>query len=233
MAKSRNNQARVSLNKLCEFMTARKASRHREILRDQKFPQDFKRLYHKEACEAIVSCVASNLENVSALDRAIAVLEQQNPEKAGAQRRIIQNIDAIERFKMMLDGLDLQKADPSLGANDAPKLMIQNVAISVRPEIILRGKGKKGADLIGAMKLHFPKTNPLDDESGGYVSAILQEWTKAYLPDGEAYGPYCFVVDVGTGRVHPGVKATTNRMRDVEDTCRNIAALWPTITESD
>lgn len=81
-------------------MTARKASRQRAILKKQKFPDDFMSVYHKEACEAAASCIASNLENLSALDRAIAVLEQQTPEKIGTQRRLTANIDAIERFKV-------------------------------------------------------------------------------------------------------------------------------------
>lgn len=233
MSASRLAQPRISLNKLAEFMTARKASRQRAILRDQKFPTEFKGIYHREAAEAIASCVASNFENVSVLDRTIAVLEQMNPEKIGAQRRITSNTNALERFKAMLDDLDLGSAVPALGENSPPKLTIQNVAVSVRPEIILSGKGRKEAVLVGAMKLHFSTTNPLDDTAGAYVSTVLQEWAKAYLTAGETYGPYCYVIDVGSGKAHPGVKATTARLRDVEDTCRNIAALWPTITPDD
>lgn len=214
-------------------MTARKASRQRAILRDQKFPTDFKGMYHKEASEAIASCVVSNFENVSVLDRAISVLGQMNPGKIGTQRRINANVNAIERFKTMLDNLDLHAANPTLGENSPRKLMIQNVDISVRPEILLTGQGKNGAKLVGAMKLHFSTTNPLDEGEGGYISAVLQEWSKAYLHDGETFGPYCYVIDVGSSKAHKGTKATTARLKDVEDTCRNIAALWPSITEED
>jgi hypothetical protein len=214
-------------------MTARKASRHRAILRDQKFPPEYKAMYHKEASEAIASCVASNFENISSLDRATAVLEQINPEKIGTQRRVVANINAIERFKLMLDGLDLGSATPMLGENSPPKLRIQNVDISVRPEILLSGKGKKDSKLVGAMKLHFSTTNPLNEEAGSYVSAILQEWSKAYLPDGETYGPYCYVIDVGSGKSYKGIKATTARMKDVESACRNIVLLWPDISEDE
>ncbi len=230
---SRNDQPRISLNKLAEFMTARKPARRRSILKDQKFPTEYKGMYHREACEAIASCIASNLETVSALDRAVALLEQQSPEKIGTQRRLTQNADAIERFKTMLDGLDLKGATPRLGETSQPKLAVHNVNISVRPEIILTGRGKSGP-LAGAMKIHFPTTNPLDDEAGAYVSAVLQEWAKAFLADeGEIYAPYCFVIDVGQAKIHSGVKATTARMKDVESACREIFALWPSITQDD
>ncbi len=75
---------KISVNKLAEFMTA-KASRQRLILRDQKFPSDFKGMFYKEAAEAISSCIASNLENLDALDRQLRILEQQAPTKIGAQ----------------------------------------------------------------------------------------------------------------------------------------------------
>ena len=134
---------RISVNKLAEFMTA-KAARQRQILRDQKFPSTLKGLTTREAAEAISACIASNLENLDALDRQIRILEQQSPDKIGTQRRIASNIDAIETFKMMLDDIDLKGANPSLGANSAPKITIQNVEISIRPEILqLKVKAKK------------------------------------------------------------------------------------------
>ena len=52
-------------------------------------------MYYKEATEAISTCLASNLENISVIDRAIMSLEQQSPEKIGTQRRIASNIDAL------------------------------------------------------------------------------------------------------------------------------------------
>jgi hypothetical protein len=70
------NQPRISVNKLAEFITA-KASRQRQILRDQKFPQDYKVTYYKEASEAISICIGSNIENTAIIERTISNLEQQ------------------------------------------------------------------------------------------------------------------------------------------------------------
>lgn len=134
----------------------------------------------------------------------------------------------------MLDMVDFFGGYPELGPHSPPKITRFGVDISVRPEIILRGTGKKGAPLIGAVKVHYSKTRPLNQESAGYVSAIAQQFCKEVMPDdGEAYAPYCFVIDLGSMRVYPGVKSTTQRMKDVDAECRNIAALWPTITENE
>ena len=224
-----NKSPRISLNKLAEFTTS-KPTRQRNILRDQKYPTDFKGMYYKEASESVAQCIAGGLEDTSILDRTISILEQANPDKIGTQRRIAANIDAIETFQSMLDDIKLEGIVPSLGAQSPPKLTVQNVDISVRPELILRGKGRKGDPLIGAVKLHFPHSTALGAEPAGYISAVLQDWCKAHMADeGTPTADMCYVIDIGGKKVWSGVKATAQRMRDIESYCQNIAALWPSI----
>lgn len=228
MAKAAN-APRLSVNKLCEYTEAG-PTRQRQILRDQKFPTDFKGNFYREAGDAIAQCLASALESTEPLDRAIRLLEQMPSDKVGTARRINANIDAIETFRDMLDDIDFGDASPALGSNSAPHLQLQNVQISVRPEILLTAPGKKGATLLGAVKLHFPRTFSLTAVTSGYVSALLQEWHRIHQPDaGVPHGPLCYVIDVGAKQVWPGVKSTSARMKDMSSHCRNIAALWPTI----
>jgi hypothetical protein len=188
-------------------------------------------MYYKEATEAISRCIASGLEDLEVLDRAISLLEQSTSEKIGTQRRIEANIDAMEAFQGMAGNIRLEGADLSLGESSPQKLSCQNVEISVRPEILLTKPGRSKRTLIGALKLYFPKTFPLTEDAAGYISAVLQEWSKTFLADaGTTSPPLCFVIDVGAQRVWPGVAATAQRMRDLQSYCRNILALWPTIT---
>lgn len=218
----------ISVNKLAEFMLAR-ASRQREILKDCKYPTDFKGMYYKEADESISLALASNLEDLSRITNQIAALEQLTPEKLGTQRRVNSNIDALEGFMAMVDNIDLKGADPSLGEHAPQKLTFHCVNVSVRPQILLRKQGKSGP-LVGAIKIHYPRAYALNQESAGIVSAVLQEWCRIGLADqGTAQGDMCCVLDVGSRQVFPGVKATTARLRDVESACQNIAALWSSI----
>lgn len=230
---AKDNTPRISVNKLAEYMGGIKGRRQRQILRDQKYPTDFKGMYYREATEAIALCIVSSLEDTLVLERAIRKLEQQTPDKVGTQRRIAKNIDAIETFQSMLDEVDLMGASPELGKHAPDKLTIQNVAVSVRPDIILRGAGKTGKALVGGMKLYFPRTFPLTQDGAGYISAVAQEYCRTFMSDATAHGPLCSIVDVGSRRFYPGVKATAQRMKDVEDECRNIAALWPSITPTE
>lgn len=230
MARRPENAPRISLNKLAEFMTA-SIPRQRRIIRDQKFPPDYQRIYYREAQEAVALCIASELEDVGAVVRQIEILNQRAPETVGTQRRIASNADALEAFLEMLDDINLGGAVPRLGENAAPHLTMRNVSISVRPEIILQSENRHGP-IVGAMKIHFPKTNPLNEQSAGYVSAALQAWSDAHLnADGDVSGPLCSVVDVGSQSFFPGVRATRQRTRDLEDACETIAALWPTIQQ--
>lgn len=219
----------ISANKLAEFMFA-KAARQREILRDCKYPTEFKGMYYKEADESIAQALASNLENLSIISNQIAALEQRNSEKLGTQRRINSNIDALESFLTIVDGIELGGADLSLGEHAPQKLVFHGVAVSVRPQIIMKKKGKSG-DLVGAIKLHHSRGYPHNEESAGIMSAVMQEWLKATVGTaGIPQGDMCFVIDTGVKKVFKGVKATTARMKDVTAACQNIAGLWPTIT---
>lgn len=228
MARSPNNP-RISLNKLAEFMTA-SIPRQRRIVRDQKFPPEYQTVYYREAQEAVAACLASDLTDIDTVERQIDILNQQAPETVGTQRRIAANVDALETFLSMLDDINLQGAEPSLAPNTAPRLRIRNVDISVRPEVLLTSENRNGP-IVGALKIHFPKTNPLNEQSAGYVSAVLQEWTRIHrADDGQMLGTLCPIVDIGSNNFYDGVRSTRQRMRDLEDACETIAALWPTIT---
>ena len=107
MARRPENSPRISLNKLCEFMTAR-PTRQRRIIRDQKYPPEFKQVYYREAQEAVVHCIATGLEDIAAVERQISLLNQESPENVGTQRRLTAKIDALEVFLEMLDEIDLR-----------------------------------------------------------------------------------------------------------------------------
>lgn len=222
----------LSVNKLAEYVCAR-ARRQRNLLHERKYPDpDFSPgMFHREATEAVSKYLADGCVDPSPITNKLASLGQMQPEKIGTARRINANIDALERFSDMLDDIDLQGGDASLGAHNPEKLTYHGVKISVRPEIILRADGPKGKKLVGAVKLHFTKSHCHDGESAGYVSAMVQEFLTRHVAQGDEIvsANLCPVIDVGSGQVFPGVKSITKRLKDIEAECQNIAALWPTI----
>jgi hypothetical protein len=225
-----NKTPRLSVNKLGEYMVVGPA-RRRRIIYDAKFPSDLIRPFYTPAEEAIALFISKGMHDVSALENRIATLGQSHAETVWDQRRINSNIDAIESFMDMLDDVDLKGAVPALGAHSAPTVTFSGVQISVRPEITLTGDGIKGQKIIGAMKLHFPKSHPLNAEAAGYISAMIFAFCTDHLSaNAVADSRLCGVIDVAGGNVHAGPAATKSKLKDLQAACAEIASLWPTVT---
>jgi hypothetical protein len=224
-------QPKISVNKLAEFMVS-KAARQRKLLRDRKYPDpEFSTgMYHREATEAVARYLISDQITTDPIDSQLQILQQKTPSTIGTQRRLTANVDALERFLDMLDDFDFGDCDTQLGEHAPPKLTFHGVQVSVRPDIILRSK-KKGKRVVGAVKLHFPKSFSMTDETAGYVSAAVQEFCIRHVAsvDEKVDPTLCHVLDVGSAQCFPGVKATKARLKDIEDTCRNIADIWPNL----
>ena len=181
MAARANNAPRISANKLGEYLVSR-PRRQARIVYDQKYPPDYVVTYYRDAQEAISQYIASNLENIGILERRINTLNQAEAGNVYEIRRLAGNIEAIKSFMNLLDEIDLRGGSPRLGGNAPQRLTVRNVEVSVRPEIILTGRGTGNAQLVGGIKLHFPKANPLDEDAAGFVSALTQMYCEACLP---------------------------------------------------
>jgi hypothetical protein len=222
----------ISVNQLAQYMNS-KAAKQREILYQRKYPDpEFNPgIFHREARDEISSYLADGAIDASGFHKRLGVLRQFEAPKVGTQRRINSNIDSIERFLEMLDQVNFEGGSVALGPHNPPKMKYHNVSISVRPEIILIGVDKKKRRLKGGMKLQLSKGAALDEDMAKTISAVLQPVFIDYLNSDDCiiHAPYCQVVDVSIGKIYPGVKSITQRMKDVAAECQNIAALWPSI----
>ena len=217
---------RISVNKLGEYLVVGPGRRHK-ILHDAKFPSDFIRPIYRTATDVISSFIAGGLSDIAALERAMEALGNESPNTVWDQRRINSNIDALETFSNMIDAIDLRGAAAQLGPHQSDHLTRSGVAVSVRPEIILRGT-RRGQPVVGGLKLHFPKANPLGAQAASFVSAALAAHLQETQSD--AVDPtLCSVVDVSSAAFFAGPSATRQRLRAVDDGCAEIAARWPTI----
>lgn len=215
---------RLSANKMGEYLIVGPA-RRRRILYDAKFPSDAVVPYYQPAAEAIAQFIAGGMTDLGILEKKAKALGNENPPSVWHSRRISGNIDALDMFEGMLDVIDLKGATPSLGAHSAPPISYQGVDVSVRPEIVLEHGGN-----VGGIKLHFPKSNPLNAEAAGFVSVMTFEYCKQHLPTkGNAAGKFCSVIDVASGQFFPGAASTKARLKEVAAACGEVFALWPSI----
>lgn len=211
---------RISLNKLAEFMTA-KPGRQQTIIKDQKQPNDFVVARYNLASNAITNYILQphgfSLQNAIAAIAPLATdskWNQQNAELCQA---------ALIRFMTMAENLSWDGLIPVAGDNFAPKMTLNGVDISVRPEIIL----KSGNKTVGGIKLYINKGTPLNQDSGGYVSTVLYRYLSDVLStENDVSRNACMVVDVFGQNIYYAPKAYKRTMTDVEAACRNIAILW-------
>lgn len=221
----------ISVNQLAVYMNS-KAAKKREILHQRKYPDDdfSPGIFHRESRDEISLYLSGGAIDPSGLHKRLKILNQTVAPKVGTQRRLNANVDSIERFLEMLDQVEMIGASVTLGHNNPPKMKYHNVNISVRPDLIVRGVDKRGKSLKGAIKLQLSKAGAFDEDMAKTVSAVVQHYLTDFANGDEIiYAPYCQVIDVASGKVFPGVKAITQRIKEVAAECQNIAAIWPTI----
>lgn len=106
--------------------------------------------------------------------------------------------------------------------NNSSKLEISGVLVSIRPDIYLKDDNDK---VVGYIKLHFPKTNPLTTISGEFVATALKTFLQNDSPS-PIDPKLCVVVDIPSATVFSAPKAGKKRMTDLEAACEEISDRW-------
>lgn len=217
---------RISVAQLGVYMVAR-AGRRETIIKQQRRPKTFRTNRYEDASRALQRALAAGTDGLRVLAAERARLAAQ----VGGTEHEIQNrtlcIAALDAIAAAWDSLDFGGFLPALGHPSPPKLRIQEVGISVRPELTLHGRDDQGHPLIGAIKLRFSKTEPLPSDAAKYIAAAV-EWHLEHVAGvGVNVSPvHCVVLDVFTGAITRAPRAKARRRADIAAACREIALGW-------
>lgn len=205
-------------------MTATPA-RRRRIIEDQIAPKDFIATRYSDARESIVDCIAGKISEDQLTQIAEDLRKKEYDSKFTTQDKNL-SADAIDSFLEISDQLPEHYKIERVLANDKSTIEISGVEVSIRPDAYIKNDND---EVIGALKLHFPKSNPLTTTSGEYVATAL----KTFVQEG-AKNPIdhklCIVVDVPSSSVISAPKAGKKRMIDIEAACEEIGAQWKSKT---
>jgi len=222
-------EPRISVNKLGEYMVAT-PRRRRRIISDQKRPSPFIVPRYTEATEAIVDyLVSSAVDDEVLVEKADTLLSTAGETEWQEQTNQL-CAEAISCFLDIVDDLPLDDIEIRRGDPNPEQLEIGGVMVSVRPEMVLCRTDRTGSSTVGALKLSFSKTFPLDDISGDYVATIIQRYVTEKIADGRTVDrSICLVVDVFTGKVYEAPRAYKRRWADLEAAGEEIARAWPVV----
>jgi hypothetical protein len=224
-------EPRISLNKLAEYITAT-PTRKDTILKQQKYPKDYMVTYYAEAERIVVGYLSYNdLADRNKLFEGVQRLQYQLAEttKSEEKKRLDSNLAALFAFLAMIDSIDLNGASLKRMDNRDPSLTLSGVEVSVRPEVMVT-KTHNGKQKVGAIKIHFSKTSPLNEEAQGYVSAGLQLYCEDKLADFGIVDPkLCLVIDVHSQKIMSNINNKTQRMKNIKAACSHIKTLWNTV----
>lgn len=217
------SEPKISLNKLGEYLDATPA-RRRRIVQDQIDPKTFIAARYSDAREEISVYLATNKLNDEQLINAASNLRnQQHESKFIAQDKSL-SADAIDDFleiadQVGADGYKLEKGS----ASEQVSMNISGVIISVRPDVYVKNDNN---EIVGAIKLHFPKSNPLNEKSSEYIATCLRVYLEGKYDASKIDYKLCTVVDIPSGSVVNAPKATKKRMQDITAACEEIEARW-------
>lgn len=215
---------KISLNKLGEYLTA-SPTRRRRIVQDQQDPKAFIAARYADAREAIVAFLASGMTDEAAL---LATAKHLRADPTGtdfARQDRVASAEAIENFLEVTEQIEIEDLAVTPAESTASESMsVSGVNVSVRPDVYL--KDPITGDIVGAVKLHFPKTTPLSDVSAKYVATALKFFLTAQKGASLANHKKCYVVDVSTQTVICAPKSHKKNMNDIAAACEEIRARW-------
>jgi hypothetical protein len=219
-------EPRISVNKLGEYMVAT-ASRRRTIRADQKDAMAFKAARYKEATHAILKYLADQNQDIRIIETAIRKLRSNVTSSSFQEQERKLNIEALASFLLISDKVNLRSYSRKLVHKSAETIKVAGVTVTVNPYIVFSANEKSSAPKLGMLKLHFPKSHPLVEESATYVGAIMlhhcqQTHSRLGTPDHRLFN----IIDVSTREVFPAPQRTKKRLIEIEAACEEIVAGW-------
>lgn len=226
-AQSVQTTPRVALHKLGLYTTA-DARQRRAIVKDQKRPREFAAMRYFDAREAMIDHLLDGETDPAALFLVIEYLASGYLGSGWASQNAALCIEALSHFLRWTDYSPWKGMTLERGPEDPPPVSLCGVWVDVQPDIILRGENRNGRPIVGAIKLHLSKTQPLDAEAGRNIAAMLQHYATSTLarPGEIASASRCLIWDVFEGRIHTAPKAFLNRIHVMEACCEEIAFRW-------
>jgi hypothetical protein len=143
----------------------------------------------------------------------------------------IQVLHATQQMQNQLGAYDFHPAP-----RDQEKLNIAGVEVSVRADLLVHGSSRT-AEQIGSAMLRMTMDDADNDAArerrrnmGLYVATLARLHTEQNISSNrEPANRLCLSIDIQHGEVFVAPNANSRRVNDIENVCRMITAIWPSL----
>jgi hypothetical protein len=146
-------------------------------------------------------------------------------------RHSIEVIRSIQAMQNKLGGFRFSEAP-----QEQQQLYISGVTVSVRLDLFVHG-ASRSADQIGGAILRFTQDDADTEnaksrrrEMGMHVAALARmHLERNFEFEAQIANRLCMSIDVRHGECFASPASNARRISDIENACRVIAAIWPTV----
>lgn len=212
---------KISVKGLAKYMRSGPAAQ-RKVLRDYKFPKEDEpkamRLYYREALDSIRAYHGSQRPANWLREQGDRLSQLALLADGMSRTRLRNNVRALRHYAdnfanrqfTVLDDLRLE-------------LTFDSVRVTVAPDLHVREASKEKI-----IKMDFGKSEP----DGEMVKIIAQSMFEAFRVNRGSITPSSVLyLDVARGDEHRGARVGSRLLTDIKAACKNIEALWGTITK--
>ncbi len=212
-------------------------TRRRTIIKEAQFPKTSMVAQYRGAREGLVKYLADGARSPRHLARATAGMAERSEESESpwVKTDCKNSAEAIAAFERAYNRLSLRTLDCRAAAARGKQIDKYPTLVSVGFDLTLHKPTAKGPDKFGAALFLFSRgeaSTAVRKERCANVAGLIYTYCAQYLNGGgfgEADPALCLAVDVFSGIEHRCPGTFAKKIRHVEDSCSDIAAIWHTI----
>jgi hypothetical protein len=225
----------LSASQMAEFIASDSPTRRRTIIREAQFPPTSVVTQYRGAREGLVKFLSDGTRSPRHFARAIVDLDDRSKASPSTwvKADCLNSIEAIERFQAAYNRMLLRKLDCRIPSGKKWQISDWPTTISVSFDLTLHKPQPTGPDKFGAVQFVFgkgeAKTKKRAEQCANMAGLIYTFCQRNLKGFGVADPALCIAVDVFSGTEYRCPGTFTRKLRHVEDSCHDIAALWHTI----
>jgi hypothetical protein len=241
-----NVDPELSANQLSEFLDA-SHTRKEGILRQARYvarESSPPRIRYSDARRSISRFLAQKIQDFAILqqakDRFQAIIDGVSRGSVVSDFALSNaklSIEAIDAFIGAFNTLGLKGFMFSLGEDRPPRISIERVGISVRPDVIVTSVDGKLQPTVGGLLMYFGKNGENEEKvserrAHGLIAATLvHRYAIQHLsPRGAPDRKLCVALDIFARKIHRTPASNVRREENISAACRVVAIQWPHIT---